>query len=83
MKPMNFKKMALALSVAMLPCAALAEIAADIEHPLWYKAPSEKTMELAKVDDLTGMVVSAKSVNGRSGISLAARCCTMPSEPFP
>ena len=58
MKHMNFKKMALALSVAMLPCAALAEIAADIEHPLWYKAPSEKTMELAKVDDLTGMVVS-------------------------
>ena len=58
MKHMNFKKMALALSVAMLPCAALAEVAADIEHPLWYKAPSEKTMELAKVDDLTGMVVS-------------------------
>ena len=58
MKHTNFKKMALALSVAMLPCAALAEIAADIEHPLWYKAPSEKTMELAKVDDLTGMVVS-------------------------
>ena len=58
MKHMNFKKMALALSVAMLPCAALADIAADIEHPLWYKAPSEKTMELAKVDDLTGMVVS-------------------------
>jgi ribose transport system substrate-binding protein len=58
MKHMNLKKMALALSVAMLPYAALAEIAADIEHPMWYKAPSEKTMELAKVDDLTGMVVS-------------------------
>ena len=58
MKPMNFKRMALALSVAMLPSVALAEIAADIEHPLWYKAPSEKTMELAKQDDLSNTVVS-------------------------
>ena len=47
MKHMNFKRMALALSVAMLPCVALADVAADIQHPLWYKAPSEKTMELA------------------------------------
>ena len=58
MKPMNFKRMALALSVAMLPCMALADVAADIEHPLWYKAPSEKTMELAKQDDLSNTVVS-------------------------
>ena len=58
MKHMNFKRMALALSVAILPCVALADVAADIEHPLWYKAPSEKTMELAKIDDLTGVVVS-------------------------
>ena len=58
MKPMNFKRMALALSVAMLPCVALADVAADIEHPLWYQAPSEKTMELAKQDDLSNTVVS-------------------------
>lgn len=34
MKPLNFKRMALALSVATLPSVALAEIAADIAHPL-------------------------------------------------
>ena len=58
MKHMNFKRMALALSVAILPCVALADVAADIQHPLWYKAPSAKTMELAKQDDLSNTVVS-------------------------
>ena len=43
---------------AALPAIAMADVAADIQHPLWYKAPSEKTMELAKKDDLTGVVVS-------------------------
>lgn len=58
MKHLNFKRAALALSVAFLPSFALADVAADIQHPLWYKAPSEKTMELAKLDNLEGVVVS-------------------------
>lgn len=51
-------RLALALSVALLPGSLLAEIAADIQHPLWYTPPSEKTMELAKLDNLDGVVVS-------------------------
>ena len=58
MKPLNLKRAALAMTVALLPSFAFAEIAADIQHPLWYKAPSEKTMELAKLDNLDGVVVS-------------------------
>lgn len=58
MNYLNFKRAALALSVAVLPGFALAEIAADIQHPLWYKAPTEKTMEFAKMDNLEGVVVS-------------------------
>ena len=58
MKHLNFKRAALALSVALLPGFALADVAADIQHPLWYKAPSDKTMELAKLDNLEGVVVS-------------------------
>lgn len=58
MKHLNFKRAALAVSVALLPSFALADVAADIQHPLWYKAPSEKTMELAKLDNLEGVVVS-------------------------
>ena len=30
----------------------------DIKQPLWYQAPSEKTLELAKIDDLSQTVVS-------------------------
>ena len=33
-------------------------IADSVRHPLWYNAPSEKTMELAALDDLTNVVVS-------------------------
>ena len=58
MKHLNFKRATLALSVALLPSFALADVAADIQHPLWYKAPSAKTMELAKLDNLEGVVVS-------------------------
>ena len=54
----NFKAFALAMTVALVPGLGSAEIAADIEHPLWYKAPSDKTMELAKLDNLDGVVVS-------------------------
>ena len=58
MKHLNFKRAALAMSVALLPGFALADVAADIQHPLWYKAPSDKTMEMAKLDNLEGVVVS-------------------------
>jgi ribose transport system substrate-binding protein len=54
----KFKTLALAAVFATLPTIAMADVAADIQHPLWYKAPSEKTMEIAKKDDITGIVVS-------------------------
>lgn len=54
----KIKTMALAAVFAALPAIAMADVAADIKHPLWYKAPSEKTMEIAKKDDITGIVVS-------------------------
>lgn len=58
MKFLNSKTFALALSVAIVPGLALAEIAADIQHPLWYKEPSAKTMEIAAMDSIDGVVVS-------------------------
>jgi ribose transport system substrate-binding protein len=58
MKFLNSKSFALALSVALVPGFALAEIAADIKHPLWYKEPSAKTMEIAAMDSIDGVVVS-------------------------
>lgn len=58
MRTISLKRAALAMTVAFLPALGHAEIAADIQHPLWYKAPSEKTMEMAKLDDLEGVVVS-------------------------
>ena len=54
----KFKMLALAAAMSALPTLAMAGVAADIKHPLWYKEPSAKTMELAKKDDLTGIVVS-------------------------
>ncbi len=58
MKALKLKSLALAMTVAVVPGFALAEIAADIQHPMWYKEPSAKTMELAKLDNLDGVVVS-------------------------
>ena len=58
MKHLNFKRAALAMSVALLPGFGHADVAADIQHPLWYKAPSAKTMDMAKLDNLEGVVVS-------------------------
>ncbi len=58
MKFLSSKSFALALSVALVPGFALAEIAADIQHPLWYKEPSAKTMEIAAMDSIDGVVVS-------------------------
>ncbi len=58
MKFVIAKSFALALSVALVPGFAVAEIAADIQHPLWYKEPSAKTMEIAAMDSIDGIVVS-------------------------
>lgn len=58
MKSMKLRFAALAMSAAFLPGMALAEIAADIQHPLWYKAPSAKTLEIAAMDSIDGVVVS-------------------------
>lgn len=58
MKHLTMKSFMLAASVALLPGLALAEIAADIQHPLWYKEPSAKTMEIAAMDSIDGVVVS-------------------------
>lgn len=40
-----------------LPLAAQSNIG-DVRHPLWYEAPSARTLELAKIDDLSETVVS-------------------------
>ena len=51
---------AVLLTATALPALAqtAANISADVKQPLWYQPPSAKTMELAKVDDLTNTVVS-------------------------
>lgn len=51
---------ALFLSGSALATGAFAadNIAADLDQPLWYQAPSAKTLELAKIDDLSSTVVS-------------------------
>jgi len=54
----TFKTLALAAVFAAIPAIAMADVSPDIKHPLWYQPPSAKTMELAKKDDLTGVVVS-------------------------
>jgi ribose transport system substrate-binding protein len=53
------------LAAALLTATALpafaqqaANIASDLKQPLWYQPPSAKTMELAKIDDLSNTVVS-------------------------
>lgn len=39
----------------------------DVRHPLWYEAPSERTLELAKIDDLSEIVVS-NGPRGEEGV---------------
>lgn len=48
------------LSATALTSGVLAadNIAPDLDQPLWYQAPTEKTLELAKIDDLSSTVVS-------------------------
>lgn len=52
------KKALATMVVASLPVVALADNTEGVKHPLWYKEPSEKTMKLAQIDDLTDVVVS-------------------------
>ena len=59
------RRAALKATTALIACLAIStaafaagNIAADIQHPLWYQPPSEKTLELAKIDDLSNTVVS-------------------------
>lgn len=57
------------LVAASLPTLAVAagNIASDIKQPLWYQPPSAKTMELAKIDDLSNTVVS-DGQRGEAGV---------------
>jgi len=49
----------LVVSASMvLPTLAQSNNIGDVKHPLWYKAPTERTLELAKIDDLSQTVVS-------------------------
>lgn len=45
------------VAAANIPFAAHA-IIGNVKHPLWYKAPSAKILELAKIADLSSTVVS-------------------------
>lgn len=40
------------------PACAADNIAPDVKQPLWYQPPSAKTLEFAKIDDLSNTVVS-------------------------
>lgn len=58
MKNRSLTKLAVALMAAVaVPMASQATIG-NVKQPLWYKPPSAKTLELAKVDDLSNTVVS-------------------------
>lgn len=61
MEKKQFSKMLSSLLVSasmVLPTVALSNNIGDVKHPLWYKAPTERTLELAKIDDLSQTVVS-------------------------
>lgn len=70
---MTITKRALMLGAAtLLTCgAALPALAqsniADLRHPLWYEAPTERTLELAQIDDLSQTVVS-QGPRGEEGV---------------
>ncbi len=48
----------LAAACLAAPAHAADNIASGVKQPLWYQAPSAKTLELAKIDDLSSTVVS-------------------------
>ena len=57
---------AVAVIGAAMPALAQDNIG-DVRHPLWYEAPSERTLELAKIDDLSEIVVS-NGPRGEAGV---------------
>ena len=68
------RRAALKATTALFACLTLStaafaadNIAADIQQPLWYTAPSAKTLELAKIDDLSNTVVS-DGQRGETGV---------------
>ena len=66
-------KRALHWSAALLTATALPLAAqdgsniGDVDQPLWYQPPSEKTLELAEIDDLSSTVVS-DGPRGETGV---------------
>jgi ribose transport system substrate-binding protein len=61
MEKKQFSRMLSTLVVSasmVLPTLAQSNNIGDVKHPLWYKAPTERTLELAKIDDLSQTVVS-------------------------
>lgn len=47
------------LAMSVMPISAgAAENIGDVRHPLWYQPPTERTLELAEIDDLSETVVS-------------------------
>ena len=70
---LSIKKRALTLGAALLVNAAVimpalaADNIGDVRHPLWYEAPTERTLELAKIDDLSETVVS-QGPRGEDGV---------------
>ena len=68
------RRAALKATTTLFACLAMStvtfaadNIAADIQQPLWYTAPSAKTLELAKIDDLSNTVVS-DGQRGEAGV---------------
>ena len=70
MTALRFKTLVAALTLTALPGLGFADNTAGVEHPLWFKEPSAKTMELAKIDDLSNTVVSDGS-KGETGFPAA------------
>lgn len=58
-----------ALYCLATPFAAWAadNIAADLDQPLWYTAPTDKVLEMARIDDLSNTVVSSGQ-RGETGV---------------
>jgi ribose transport system substrate-binding protein len=56
-KPLGWAA-ALLVSAALPITAFAADNIGDVRHPLWYEPPTERTLELAEIEDLSETVVS-------------------------